>query len=471
MEETSTDFNSQVKEAISSKTQWYDTNLLPKMEDNYRLHLSAVRVLYDELQKKSLIVPDPYKKDKKISDVSCPDDSEYNDTERAVQIGIRFSEYESTLDFICNYMKFSCESLTMDKIKKLLLFNAAFNWQNLSMNSQKHNTRGLAYCISQLKTSASQIQLSNLSDALYKTTQALGEINNALKELAGFQKETYKAQVRENVLANSSFNRQACTSPEAMVQEIKKLWSNCMPKRNFASELINEIAQEEVGPNKDELRSKLLSTLSIPVAKVVKKKQTVDTHESLMDAIRTIGSLCNQYDAVLAKIKDNHDLLESEHDTFIEKLLNFFRQMFGKKNGNADYELVLTDKTNSTKKTEMLNYFTFSESLEKRSRYYASITVKTAPGYQKINMQKDDAILEFLHKQISETLPIHDILAALDELFKSNINTKERQKIRGIKMELTTIKNLIIKANQQCAEYSAYIEEQKQMEKLGITNE
>ena len=36
-------------------------------------------------------------------------------------------------------------------------------------------------------------------------------------------------------------------------------------------------------------------------------------------------------------------------------------------------------------------------------------------------------------------------------------------------MELTTLKNIQVKANQRRAEYLAYVEEKEQMKKLGIT--
>ncbi len=467
-ESANTDFGTQLKDAINTKSLWYDSELLPKLSEDYRLHLTALRVLIDELTKKSLITPDPYKKDKKISEVNCPDDSDFNDSERSVKLGTRISEYETTLDFICNYMKFSCENLTMDKIKKLLMFNNVFNWENLSMNSQRANSRALAYCVNQLKASANPILLSNLSDAMYKTTQALKEINNGLKELANFQKERYKLDVRTNVIEYSGFSKSSFCNTTAFIAEIKKHWTSRMPKRNFASELISEIAAEETSPNKEDFRAKLLKDLSIPEKKVVKKAPVIDTHENLMDAIRTLGSLCNQYEMVLQKIKDNHSVLESEHQSFFDKIAAFFRNLFGRKDPTEDYELVIVDKQSNAKKIETLNYNTFYDSLEKRTTYYSSIAIKNSPGYSKINMQKDPAILDFLHKQIADNSRLHTILTALDEFFKTQTNTKDRARIRGIKMELTTIKNILIKTNQLCAEYTAYIDEQKQMEKLGI---
>ena len=38
-------------------------------------------------------------------------------------------------------------------------------------------------------------------------------------------------------------------------------------------------------------------------------------------------------------------------------------------------------------------------------------------------------------------------------------------------MELTTLKNALVKVKQKRAEYTSYVEEENQMKKLGITNE
>jgi cell shape-determining protein MreC len=62
------------------------------------------------------------------------------------------------------------------------------------------------------------------------------------------------------------------------------------------------------------------------------------------------------------------------------------------------------------------------------------------------------------------------ILNGLDEFFKSAPLPQNRSKIKGLKMEITALKNSIVKANQRRSEYTAYIEEEAQLRKLGITN-
>jgi hypothetical protein len=63
---------------------------------------------------------------------------------------------------------------------------------------------------------------------------------------------------------------------------------------------------------------------------------------------------------------------------------------------------------------------------------------------------------------------MHKILGALDDFFKLEAGKEDRDKIKGIKPELATMKNAIVKANQRRYEFSAQKEEEEQMKKLGI---
>lgn len=467
--ESSNDFGQQVIAAVDERTAWFNGTELPKLQEAYRLHLTCVRNLSEALIKKSLITPDPYKNDKKISDIVAPEDTPFNENERSIILGTRISDYESMLDFICNYMKFSVENINMDKIRKLQNLNKTFTWSNLSPNSSRPNTQGLASCINSCKNGAVQLTLVLISDSITKSNAALKEIDNGLKLLAVFLRERYKGEVRKNILSNPSFDRQkAQQNEQTFSQEIKKMFPTCMPKKAFSHELVDEIIKEEIGSDKEQRRTKLMSLLKVEENKVTKKQDTVDTHSILMDAVRALGSMSEQYDAVLDKIVNNHDVLESEHNTFKDKFFRTLRRLFGMDEPPVDYDVTI--QTQDIKRKEKVQYNSFIESLAKRSRYYQAISVKHTPGFNKINAQKDDAILDFLNKQIIENNKLQVILSGLDDYFKNTAKNVNRSKIKGIKVELTTLKNSLVKANQQRAEYIAYVEEQAQMKKLGIDN-
>lgn len=464
------DFNSKIIAAVEEKTRWYDTVELPKIQENYRLHLTCVRNLFSALVKKSLIHEDPYKKDKKISNIVPPENTEFNDNERTLTMGIRLSDYESMIDFICNYMKFSVDSMNMAKIKQLVELNNSFTWSNLSTTSAKPNTKGLAILLSELRSGAPQITLSLIKDVTYQSTQALNAINDSLKQLADFLRESYKVEVRKTILMNPKFNRNAAyDTVGTIVTEIKRLFPVLMEKRPLATDLITEIAEEEVGNNKEQRQKALLAKLQVETKENKKKEETIDVHAILLEAVRCLGSSCELYNTVLDKIENNHEVLQSEHNSFGDKLKKFFRKVFNLPEPQVDYTITLTDQKTQNTHKETIHYTEFIQSLAKRAKYYNSFSVRNTPGYSKLASQSDDSLLEFLNRQIIDNNKLLALLTALDDYFKNTAQPLNRGKIKGIKMELTSLKNVIVKTNQHRADYASIVEEQEQMKKLGIT--
>ena len=84
-------------------------------------------------------------------------------------------------------------------------------------------------------------------------------------------------------------------------------------------------------------------------------------------------------------------------------------------------------------------------------------------------LMPEEKIAEFVGAQITECNKMMVILNALDEFFKNAANSENKSKIKGLKIDITTLKNSVVKANQHRADYSSYIEEAEQMKKLGIT--
>ena len=77
---------------------------------------------------------------------------------------------------------------------------------------------------------------------------------------------------------------------------------------------------------------------------------------------------------------------------------------------------------------------------------------------------------DFLNKNLASCHKLLGELAALDDFFKGAVRGDASSKIKGLKMDLTTLKNQIVKTNQRRAEYISYIEEEQQLKKLGISN-
>ena len=468
--ENENNFTETLIQALDAKAQWYDLEELPRILENYRLLHTCIRVLFDFLVKKALITPDPYKVDKKISDIKPLENTQFLENERSIIMGQRFSDYESTLDFLCNYYKFSVSQLTLTNVKKLVDLNNSITWNSFSANSNKVNTRVLSTLIFSARQSSDALTASMVNDNLSKASQALNDINAALKDYTDFQKEWYKGQVRKNVLLNPNFDaNKANSDPASELQQIKKNFTSGMGKTPFYNELIEKIIQEDQGEKKEELQKKLLAKLNVQKEADKKTVKRVDTKALIMGALQVLGSTPPQIGAIAQKIHDNHDLLLSEHNSFMDKLKRVFRKAFGIAEKPVVYNLIIVEQTTGAKRTERIEYQAFMSELATKAKRYASIAQANSPNYQKIFAMPEEKIADFVAAQISECNHLMVQLNALDEYFKATANPMNKSKVKGLKIDIATLKNSIVKANQQRVEYTSYIEEEAQMKRLGIT--
>lgn len=239
-------FVNELQTALNKKQEWYNSVRLQEMLMQYRLMYTCVKNLFENFVKKSLIVPDPYRLDKKISGIVVPETSEFAESEIAKVFGERFSNYETMLDFICTYFRFSMENFTIQKVKQLLDLNKVFEWDNLSSNSTRMNTRALAMVVSNAKKGAPNVVQSMINDSLDKCAQSTGEINKILTELSVFLRELYKGGLRRDLFDHPDFDKaKAAESSEAELAEIKRLYTKVTGKKNFYTDLVNEIIEED----------------------------------------------------------------------------------------------------------------------------------------------------------------------------------------------------------------------------------
>ena len=109
----------------------------------------------------------------------------------------------------------------------------------------------------------------------------------------------------------------------------------------------------------------------------------------------------------------------------------------------------------------------FTESLAKIIRIFKAFSSGTSDIQQRLTGMSNEQLLELVNKYIVICNGYLKTLSGLDDYYKAADLTL-RSKMKGIKIELTTIRNAVIKANQCRAEYASYTEEAEQMKKLGL---
>lgn len=464
------EFFNQLEIAIAQKQEWFDREQLPALLEAYRLFYTCVKNLNDMLTKKDLIVPDPYKLDKRISDIAITPSTPFSEGETATVLGERLSDFETMLDFICMYFRFTIENITIDKVKKLLELNKVFDWTNLSMNSAHCNTRALAQVINQSRVNSPAVVNSNISDSLEKCSKAVSEIGRMLNELGAFQKELIKERLRKDVLMHPDFDVQkAFSSPEDELNEIKRIFPKACGKKAFYIDLANEVVREDQDPNKEQLRQRLFKNLGIPQKEVKQQKKGPEPKEYLIQTIIALNGLSPVIGLMKNKLDDNFELLFTEKKTFFTKLLAALKKAFGVKEKERVCTIPVVDTKTGAKTTSKINVREFLFDLEKKQKIYSSFGVN-GPELAKIKSAPEETILTFLNKQISENQQLFTIINALDEYFKANVEILLRPKVKGLKIDLSSYKNVIVTINKKRGEYISIREETDQMQKLGITN-
>jgi len=461
-------FATQLQSMLVEKQRWYNNERLGELLEEFRLLHTCVKTVYDFLIKKSLVNEDPYRMDQRISDIEIPATTTFAEGDIHNVLGERFSKYETMLDFVCTYYRFSVEGLPISKIKKLLDLNNSFYWDDVSMNSSKSNTKCLAIVINKAKMNSTGLALSMLTDSVDKCVKASKFISKFLTEFAIFQREFYKGIVRKDVIDCPDFNKAKVNSVETEIAEIKRVFSKAMGKKPYYSDLISEIANEDFGEKKEQQREKTLAKLEIAEKKeTVKKEKEVDTKEYLIGAVLTMGALAPTLIQLRIKLIDNFDLLFTKKETFFTKIIDLLKKSFGIPPKKQICEISVVNPKTGTSREESIVVNDFLAEVEKKIKTYNIIATRNSE-YAKIVSSTEDVILTFLNKQISDIQSLFSTLNALDLYFKSSIEGQNKVKIKGMKIDLDALRNTIININKKRGEYISIREETEQLKKLGI---
>jgi len=454
------------------RQQMFDSYLLPKLQEEYRIAQSGAKTIRTVLVRKGIMHDDPYKYDSKIQEIEIPPEDNYTETEKSSIIARRLSQYEAMIDFVNNYYQFSCDFLTTAKIAKLIALNHVFTWESFSNTSSRVNTKGLAELVLTLRNGADPLSMSIINDALTQLSKTSIAIAKTLKSLAEFHKERYKLTIRKLVLPGALIDPSKLETGgfTVAIREIKRSFAVAMKDQPFYIELVEEILKEEYSPDHAVLRQELLARLASTKGDVSKASADENFKGLLMDGIRILGSVSPQLDEIVSKLQDNQNLILSMETGFFQKLARLLRKAFNRPEAEQEISVTTVDPVTQTGKRETIKFIPFLEEIKKRSRIYTGFTVRTSAAYQKIELMEEKQILDLLTRNVAELGNLLKQFAGLDDHFKQAATQEIRERIRGIKVEISAIRNNLVKANQCRAEYSSQVEEQQQLKKLGITN-
>jgi hypothetical protein len=462
-------FQNDLAEALEQRKLWLDRNLLPKLKEEFSIFKASFGSLYQLLLRKGLVQEDPYKNDIKIGELQVPSESPFTESERIEQMSIRLSNFDSQLDFLITFYQFSVDFLNMERLKRVAGIVKYINWLQFSVNSQYINTRSLAEIVNLAKGGNDQLGTGLIVDSLQRLETASKNILKMLKDITDFHRQNYKLEARLRFFDTLTLDRNSVfIKKEETMQLIKRKFAETMSDRPFYPELFEELLKENYSAEGESLKNDILKQLAIPEDNKEKKKAEVSSRPMLIEALRSLNGLSFILTDTLTKLDENKLILDSEQNSFWQKVRQIILKILNKDMEEVFYEIEYLDPVLGTTKSEKLNFGQFKIDLVKKARSLASLSSRNNAFMTKLENASEDQLFSLLSKNIEELQKIHRTLTALDEFFKSEVSKENREKIRGIKPELSSIKNTIVKANQKRHEYIAQKEEQEQLKKLGI---
>jgi hypothetical protein len=456
------DLNSYIdtlQQSLMARKDWLERSELGKLKEELRIFQSSFASLYNLYLKKKLIDEDPYKQESKISELEVPDTGVLVEAKRIEQLSIRLSNFDNQLDFLVNFYQLGVDFLNLERVKRIVGLVRYIDWVGLTPDSQFPMTKAVAEMNNQSKAGVDTLTLSIIGESLTRLSKTTVSIMNTLKNLTAYYRESYKLSVRQNVTQDMSAN-------EATPENIRKKMVSAMPGSPFYKELIEEILKEDYSKSGPDLRDTILSSLLVKEEKQKAAKAAVNYKNILLDGIQVIGGAGATLVEICGKLDENQALMESRKKSFMEAIKELIRQITNAEPDEVIYTVEYIDATKGTPQKEKVNFYRFRDELGKKAKILSSFY--RGPAYNKLSSMSEDQIIGYLEKNIRDVQSLHRTLNALDDYFKGNTVDVDREKIKGIKPELSTLKNTIVKANQLRYEYSAQREEEDQMKRLGI---
>ncbi|MCL1931526.1 MAG: hypothetical protein FWF55_06890 [Treponema sp.] len=455
---TTPSYQDALLQALTARKDWLEKTELPRLKDDLRTFQISYSVLYNMFLKKKLIHEDPYKQETKISELAIPDTGPLNEAKRLEQVSLRLANYDSQLDFLVNFYQFAVDFLNLERIRKIVGLVRYIEWTSLTPDSKSPNTKSVSELTNNAKQGGDALTLSIIGESLTKLPKTTTTIMGVLRDLTAYHKENYKLNIR-NALGGQISDTNALA--------IKKKMNSAMPGTPFYQEFVEELIKEDTSSDGPAMKEAILKSLQVAEEKPKAVKQKTSHKDILLSGIQVVGTSSAQLNEIAQKLDENQTILENQKKGIWEKLRLLFRSMVSSDPEEVVYELQFIDHTSGAEVYEHLNFIQFRTDLEKKIKIFGRMAAQS-PLMGKLKAMAEEQVFAYLERAIKDLQNLHRILTALDEYFKSSVPREQRDKIKGIKPELASIKNSYIKANQIRHDYSAQKEEEEQMKKLGI---
>jgi hypothetical protein len=305
--------------------------------------------------------------------------------------------------------------------------------------------------------------MSVISESITYLNKSFTPIMGYLKLLTEYQREVYKLDVRDVTLVMPE-------SDAANLAQVRKKFAQVKHGVPFYPDLVEEVLKEDYSKEGPVLRENVLKKLIVAEDKPKTVKAQVSFKSILIEGIQALGGTAVTLQEIAGKLNENESVIENRKQGIIQKIKKIMQQVLNKEPDPIIYNVEYTDPVKGIPVKEKVNFNTLLGDLDRKIRTLSPMAARGSSA-GKLETMQEEQLVNFLDRNIREVQSIHKILSAMDDFFKAEVDKEDRDKIKGIKPELGTIKNAIIKANSKRHEYAGQKEEEEQLKRLGVKPE
>jgi hypothetical protein len=466
-------FQAQLEAAIEAKGTFLDEHTLPQLKESVRIFQTLFENLYNILLRKALIQEDPYKYEQKISEIQLPPKGDIMDMEKGEKLSQRLSVFHAQLEFLNTYYQFTRDYLDLQRVRRFIALVQYIDWTNVSETSPDATTAVLAEMLSKIRPGSDTVSIGIISTSVGQLEKISRTMLAALREVLGFQRQSYKLKLRRELLTSvrPKLETSYAVSVDKAYQRLKVVFAATLKGMPFYRDLANELLQEEFSKDAPELQKKCLAVLTVPEVKPTEVRKRPEFRVVLMEAVRLILPAGGHLRDALRKLITNQEALQKSRRGLGGKFRSWLQKRFQSRGQSWLAEIRHFDPQTSTTQTELIDFQKFVENVRRKISLFDALNQPDSTSFARLSDASEQQIDTFLKKNIGELQLMYRRLQGLNEYIRKESPAELKEQIKGIKIELSGLKNCIVRSNRRRYEYVALKEEEVRLEQLGVAEQ
>jgi hypothetical protein len=466
-------FQARLEAALEAKRRYLDEKTLPRLKESLRVFQSLFENLYNILMRKALIQEDPYKYEQKISEIEVPPKGDILDMEKGEKFSQRLSSFHAQLEFLNTYYQFSMDFIDLQRIQRIIGLVQYINWSHVSETAPEATTAVLAETLGKIRPGSDNVSTGIISTSLAQMQTLSRTILAQLKEALAFQRQSYKLMLRRELFnpIRQTLETSYAVGADKAYEKLKSVFASNMKGKPFYRDLVNELLQEEFSEEAAKFQQRSLSFLKITEEETREVRKKPDYKVILMESVRLILPAGGHLRDALRKVLSNQEMLERSRQGLGGKLRSWLQKRFLNREKSWMVEIRHFDARTSTTQTESIDFRKFVESVRRKSSLLGALNQPDSTSFVRLSEASEQQIDTFLKKNIGELQLLYRRLQGLNEYLLQAAPTERKEQLKGIRIELSGLKNSVVRANRRRYEYVALKEEEVRLQQLGVAEQ